>query len=410
MSSDLAAYYAQKRKSKADEREQDRLDRNEARKQDREDARARAELDARQRRETAAEAKRRKAERVKRWADRRKAVAAWLDTDADTAMVLPIMAVGMIAAVIFQVDALTKAGFGTIFAGLPMMVALVLELGAAAATVMTVRAARDGRPAGGFRTAMWGCALVAATINASHGWTMTVDGRQLYWPAAVLFVISMAGTGYWEMRSIGRHGTSRKTKAERAEDKARRRHAKERADMYKDVARRAKEIVLANPFGKVDEEKAWADAWMDRKGAPVGQYADVYKTRAAALKATTAARELADNAAVQSELEAFLDSLLRDGGDEGDTPAKGSPKEPNGGPSQGRTALGRKGKQSFGRKAPKTPEKPIDPTDVAKVAKLAEAFGGVDKLSARNVREILGGGSTEYVIRVRDAVKNPKGE
>jgi hypothetical protein len=42
------------------------------------------------------------------------------------------------------------------------------------------------------------------------------------------------------------------------------------------------------------------------------------------------------------------------------------------------------------------------------VQKLAEALGGTDKLSARNVREVLGGGSNEYAIRVRDAIKNPK--
>ncbi|GAA3267870.1 hypothetical protein [Streptomyces lavendulae] len=419
MSSDLAGFYAEKRQNKAADREQDRLDRQQEREQNRADAQARDDLRAKQRREALAEAKRRKAERAKKWSDRRTAFTRWLDTDADTAMVLPIMAVGMAAAITFQVDALTGAGFGRIFGGLPLMVALVLELGAAAATVMTVRAAKDGRPTGPFRVAMWACALVAATINAAHGWTMEMDGERLYWPAAVLFIISLAGTGYWEMRSIGRHGTSRRTKAERADDRARAKHLKRRKKKYQDVAARATEIILAKPYGDVDAEDAWADAWNDIKGAPLGMYADVYATRAAAHRATTKARAEAGEAALAAELDEFLDSLTQ-GGPDGDDSSGGTrkhrPTEPSGtgdakapeAPVEGPKTLGRKGKGLFRRSAPKTPQKPLDPADVIKVQKLAEALGGTEKLSTRNVREVLGGGSNEYVVRARDAVKNPK--
>jgi hypothetical protein len=419
VSSDLADFYNQKRQNKAADREQDRLDRQAEREQNRVDAQARLDLKAKQRREELAEAKRRKAERAKKWADRRAALTNWLDTDADTAMVLPIMAVGMAAAITFQVDALTEAGFGRIFGGLPLMVALVLELGASAATVMTVRAAKDGRPTGSFRVAMWTCAVIAASINAAHGWTMEIDGQRLYWPAAVLFLVSLAGTGYWEMRSIGRHGTSRRTKVERADDKARDKHAKDRAKKYRDVAGRAEEIILANPYGKITAEDAWQDAWTDIKGAPLAMYAAVYANRAKAQTATRKARAAADEAAMAADLDTFLDSLLGDGPD-GDDSSGGSkknrPEGPSGSggskpldaPTEGAKALGRKGKQLFRRSTPKTPQKPLDPADVIKVRKLAEALGGTEKLSARNVREVLGGGSNEYAIRVRDAVKNQK--
>lgn len=407
MSSDLADFYAEKRRNKAADREQDRLDRQEDREQRRRDAQAQADLDAKQRREILAEKKRRKAERAKKWADRRAALFHWLDTDADTAMVLPIMAVGMTAAITFQVDALTGAGFGRIFAGLPLMVALVLELGAAAATVMTVRAAKDGRPAGPFRVAMWTCALIAAGINAAHGWTMEIDGERAYWPAAVLFIVSLAGTGYWEMRSIGRHGTSRRTKEERAKDKARAKHAKQRCKTYKDVAARATEITLAHPFGEVAAEQAWADAWMDIKGAPLGMYAAVYENRGKAQAATTKARAIADEAAMAAGLDTFLDSLLSGGpkgdDDPGASPAKGGPVRP----PQTPTALGGKGKRPNSSSPETAPLKRLEEADLDKVRKLAEALGGPDRLSTRNIREAVGC-RTEYAGRLRDAVKAEK--
>ena len=76
-----------------------------------------------------------------------------------------------------------------------------------------------------------------------------------------------------------------------------------------------------------------------------------------------------------------------------------------GGRSQGRTALGRKGKRGFGRTSAKTPEKPLAQADLERVRKLAEALGGVDKLSARNVREAVGGCAQEYAVRLRNAVQ-----
>ncbi|WP_159041180.1 hypothetical protein [Streptomyces sp. WM6349] len=402
MSSDLADFYNQKRQNKAADREQDRLDRQAEREQNRVDAQARLELQAKQRREALAEAKRRKAERAKKWADRRAAVTSWLDTDADTAMVLPIMAVGMIAAITFQVDALTDAGFGRIFGGLPLMVALVLELGAAAATVMTVRAAKDGRPAGPFRVAMWTCALIAAGINAAHGWTMEIDGERAYWPAAVLFIVSLAGTGYWEMRSIGRHGTSRRTKAERAKDRARAKHIKDRGKTYKDVAARAREIVLAHPFEKVTAEQAWADAWMDIKGAPLGMYAAVYENRGKAQAATTKARAVANEAAMAAGLDIFLDSLLGGGSkgddDPGASPAKGGPKRP----PQTPTALGGLDERPSGRAPRKDATEDLAPADIKKAQEYLNLVGK-KQFSAPAVAKLLGR-SHVYARRIRNAV------
>ncbi|HET6636466.1 MAG TPA: hypothetical protein VFH77_15710 [Streptomyces sp.] len=51
--------------------------------------------------------------------------------------------------------------------------------------------------------------------------------------------------------------------------------------------------------------------------------------------------------------------------------------------------------------------KPLKKADIEAVKKLAEALGGVDRLSARNVREAVGCRS-EYAVRLRDAVRDEK--
>jgi hypothetical protein len=49
--------------------------------------------------------------------------------------------------------------------------------------------------------------------------------------------------------------------------------------------------------------------------------------------------------------------------------------------------------------------KPISPADLTNVRELAEALGGTDRLSTRNIREAVGC-RTEYAIRLRDAVRS----
>jgi hypothetical protein len=235
---------------------------------------------------------------------------------------------------------------------------------------------------------------------------MTAGGEQLYWPAAVLFIISLAGTGYWEMRSIGRHGTSRRTKAERAEDKARAKHEKDRRKKYKDVAARATEIVLAKPYGKVTADDAWAEAWKDIKGATLGQSAEVYATRAAAHRAVTKARAEAEEAALTAELNEFLDSLLSGGSngddDPGASPAKPGPKSPPESPA----ALGRLGKQASDKPRYKDATEPLSPADIEKARGLLNLVGK-DRFSAPEIAKLLGR-SHVYARRIRNAVTGKK--
>ena len=71
---------------------------------------------------------------------------------------------------------------------------------------------------------------------------------------------------------------------------------------------------------------------------------------------------------------------------------------------QAATPLGGKGKQPSRRPVDPDTERPLEERDLETVRKLAEALGGPDRLSARNVREAVGC-RTKYAIRLRDAVK-----
>lgn len=392
----------ERRKDRAEEREQDRRDRR-----DREEAarRRREEEDERkrrERRERQQEARRRRSDRR----DRRAKLLAQLASEGDTVAALIVMACAIGPALYFQVAALVGVP------GLPVVIAValavMLEAGAWVATVAGERAKREGRPVGIFRAAMWGCAFVAAVINWSHA--PDSGGGWLAW---VLAAASLGGVAFWELRGLGRHrGKSTRTKQQRAEEKARRKHERKRRRV-RDVWKRHEEILAAHPYGTVRPEDAWAQAWEDVKAAPLGVTARVLARR---LQATAEVEEVLADAERTPESLA-VDALLADlfpahgRGDEGTggTPLRGPSGDPPKDGPKAATTLGRKGKEGSGRASAKTPQKPLAEADLEKVRKLADALGGAEKLSARNVREVLGGGANEYAIRVRDAVKQERG-
>lgn len=407
---DKAAEAEARIKGRAAEREQDRADRLAEREQQRKD---RAEAEERRRKDRAA-AQRAAAQRKAERRARRAELCRKLGGEGDTVAALVVMACSIAPAFYFQVSAL-KA-----IPGLPLAIAVclavMLEAGAWVATVAGERAKREGRPAGRFRLAMWGCASVAAAINYSHA-----PASPHNWLAYVLAVASLGGVFFWELRGLGRHGgKAGRTRAERREAAAQRRHRIARRARFRDVHKRYRQILTAHPYGTVDTERAWAEAWQDVKGAPLAATAETIGRRVEAARSVEAVLADAGVTPEAAAVELFLaDVFGTSPGDDG--PATGRPESgPQNGPrgtggggvatapakpSQGRTALGRKGKQGTGRTAPKTPDKAPTAADLDRVRKLAEALGGADKLSARKVREVLGGGAQAYAVRVRDAVR-----
>ncbi|MDX3353915.1 DUF2637 domain-containing protein [Streptomyces sp. ME01-24h] len=401
--------------------EERRADRQLTREQDREDRRLaaderRKDQDAAAKRHQLEEAaKRRQRDAVKeKRRERRAALTARLLGEGDTVAALIVMACSIVPAFYFQIAALTGVQ------GLPALIAVclavMLEAGAWVSTFAGERAKREGRPAGKFRAAMWGCAALAAWINYSHA-----PASPRNWLGYVLAAASMGGVFFWELRGAGRHGgKAGRTRAQRREAARRRRHGIARRFRFRDVHKRYREILTAHPFGTVDAEQAWAVAWGDVKGGPLATDARSLGRRAAAVRSVEAV--LADTAttpeatAVELLLADIFPALPGDDGPAAGGVADGPQGGPKSGggtgvrdrhddPAQGRGALERKGKQPSGRTSSKTPDKEPTADDIARVRKLAEALGGVDKLSARNVREALGGCAQAYAVRVRDAVQ-----
>ncbi|WP_098019194.1 DUF2637 domain-containing protein [Streptomyces sp. b62] len=414
------SFYEERRLDKKNEREEDRLDRlaeAEAARKERlaeaEAARIRDEARAEQRRkdeEARQEEERRlraerKKEKARRKVERRKARAelfAKLGKEGDTVGALVVMACGIVPALYFQLRALNGESLPGIIS---LCLAVMLEAGAWVATVSGERAKREGRPVGRFRVVMWACATFAAVINYSHA--PESSGGWLAW---VLAAASYAGVFFWEVRGWGRHGTKgTRTKAQRKEERRRRRHDRKRRRRFPAVYTRYTDILTAHPYGTLDREQAWRDAWRDTHGADIAVTAGVVSHRGRADKALAAAHGVGvDTLAVE---ELLADLFPGDGGDDG-PPARRSSRGPNGGPSKGgrkTSTLGRKGKQAVdrltGRTSPKVPDRALDPADLDRVRALADLLGGAAKLSVKNVREAVGGGNTRYAMALRDAVK-----
>ncbi|MFJ4673023.1 hypothetical protein [Kitasatospora purpeofusca] len=243
--STMTDWRADRRADRSADRAEDRADRKLAAEEARKD---RASAEARKRRD--------RADRAARRADRLQAARTWFATEGDTAFTIAMILLSVAPAIASQVDALAGKTDGLSAVSL----ALMLELGAWSATVGGTRALRDGRPVLPYRIAMWGCAAVAAGINVAH------NGGVKDWFALVMGAASLAGVAFWELRCAGRHGQSRRTRQQRADDRARRRHARQRRRHHKPIQESAERILSGAPHGSLTPDEAWALAWADVHG------------------------------------------------------------------------------------------------------------------------------------------------
>ena len=375
------------------------------------------------RKDKAAEQQRRKREQADRQQRRTERIAnakTWLAAESDTAFSVLMILLAVVPSVASQVGALGgKVDFGS-----AVSLALMLELGAWSATVGGARALRDGRPTAPYRLAMWGCALVAAVINVAH------NLERGWWVAAVLGLASLAGVAFWELRCAGRHGTSRRTKEERAAEKGRKAHAKERAAAHQDVQRTAERIVSAAAFATVEFETAFASAWEVHHGTrEVGLTPAMVALRAQSKRRMTDALGTeADDAPLFPDtvpddlLDAFtgpVGSMYRspierpdgDDGEGGGGVSRTAPKRPPTGPSQAAEALGGKGKRRILGGRRERAQRPLDPADIDKVQAYANLLAESRKtISVRTVKDLIGGGETDYLSRLTRHVKQLRGE
>jgi hypothetical protein len=187
---------------------------------------------------------------------------------------------------------------------------------------------------------------------------------------------------------------------DRAWDEAR------RAVEHQDVWARY-QILTLNAPANTKPSDLWAAAWTSVKGLPPGQTIE-------SLAADLAAREYVEqtiaehmNAAGHLAVEELLTDIFRSGGDGGSTPAKGGPKKPNGGPSEGATALVNIGREGGTAPRYKHDTDPLAEADLEAARKLHDA--APEQFSTPAVAKLLGR-SPNYAKRIRDAIKNPKKE
>ncbi|MFI6854508.1 hypothetical protein [Streptomyces sp. NPDC050416] len=304
-----------------------------------------------------------------------------------------------------------------------------LELLAWVGVMGTRWAHRKGLP----RWPFW---ILTATLASLAGWINYAHGVTEYGPVAgyALAATSMIGPLLAEVRQFleskaaedgrdlkqrakDRRAAREKAKADREREQVERAEDERRKKLFPSEFEEYERIMAAYPTGGITRAAAWEQAWDTMHALPLAVTAGSMAAREVAREAVEELLRDADRSPESIAVDLFLAKAFDpNGGDDGPagaTPGGGSSGPTGGGsrarraePSEGPTALGRKGKQGSGRTAAKTPEKPLDPAHIEKVRKLVEALGDVDRLSARKVREVIGGGSNEYAVRLRNHVKN----
>ncbi|WP_406078709.1 hypothetical protein OG337_28915 [[Kitasatospora] papulosa] len=303
-----------------------------------------------------------------------------------------------------------------------------LELLAWVGVLGTRWAHRKGLPRWPFWILTAGLASIAGYINLAHGIDQygvvagialaatSVIGPVLAEVRDLLESRAAADTRSLELRAAEKAAAKRQAEADRAAKKVHDAEDKRRKKLFPLEFAEYERIIVAHPTGAISREAAWRQAWDNVHLLPIATTVDTLAGREDARAAINAVLSSADRTPESDAVDRFLAEIFRpDGGDSGPSqkPTESGPKGGAGGGSQARRpaapkgpgALGRKGKQAPGRTAGKTPLKPLESAHLEAVRKLADALGDIDRLSARKVREVIGGGSNEYAVRLRDAVK-----
>ncbi|MFJ5973538.1 hypothetical protein [Streptomyces sp. NPDC093060] len=346
-----------------------------------------------------------------------------------------VMALGLLAALPAQISYFlglhrkddTNPGPAWTLAPIPFFLELLAWVG-----VMGTRwAHRKGLPRWPFWILTAALASIAGYINLAHG--STEYGPVAGWALAATSVIGpllaevrqfLESKAAEDGRDLKQRATDRRaareaTKAKQEQQQIEKAEDERRKKLFKHEFEEFERIMAAYPTGGISREVAWERAWDTMHALPLAVTAGSMAAREVARAAVESLLADAGRSPESVAVDLFLAHAFNpNGGDDGPSgaPAGGGSDGPTGGGSRARSrkasegaeALGRKGKQPSGRTSAKTPERPLDPGHIEKVRKLAEALGDVDRLSARKVREVIGGGSNEYAVRLRDAVKNAR--
>ncbi len=280
-----------------------------------------------------------------------------------------------------------------------------------------------------------GAACYAASINYGYGVTLSgLTPDQAHTAGLGLAAVTAGGPLLFEIRQwVTTLAASTLSPKLKADAKARQKHDRGRKRDHKDIVKLADRLISAAPFGTLSHEEAFRTAWEIHTGirqpgmTPALHRQAVQARRSLAASLAQAAPEAGETKELSPEavaVELFLAECFGPGEGDGGTPLGAPSGGPLGGPqgiagderhddsagaSEGRFSLGRKGERGIGRRAPKTPERPLSDADLAKVRDLAVTLGGASNLSHSVVKKAVGGGSNEYLVRLRKAIQTEGG-
>jgi hypothetical protein len=342
-----------------------------------------------------------------------------------------VMALGLLAALPAQISYFLglhrkddkDPGLAWTLAPIPFFLELLAWVG-----VMGTRwAHRKGLP----RWPFW---ILTATLASLAGWINYAHGVTEYGPVAgyALAATSMIGPLLAEVRQFleskaaedgrdlkqrakDRREAREKAKAERERRQVEKAEDAEREELFEPEFAEFRRIMAAHPTGGISREAAWQQAWDTLHGLPLSVTAESLASKEAAREAIEAVMRDYERTPESVAVDLWLADIFGTGkGDDGPTgtpagddsngPAGGGSRARSAKPSKAPTALGGKGKQPPRRPVDPDTERPLEEADLKAVRTLAEALGGTDRLSAKNVRETVGC-RTKYAIRLRDAVK-----
>ncbi|MER7517802.1 hypothetical protein [Streptomyces sp. NPDC126499] len=300
--------------------------------------------------------------------------------------------------------------------------------------------------------ARWPFWIMTGLLAGFAGYINGSKGAELFGPIAglALAATSIVGPALVEVREFidARTAGDNRDAAQRAADKAKAREEQAQAKKLEkqDRDRRAmfpkeyeayRRILASAPADSMDRDAAWkeaaaavrfpdvydrmqalmslpgaprraeafAAAWRDLYGGPLGVTANVLDRRLKAEAELAGVMAAAEMTPERVAVEHLLADLFptQTGGEDGPAGAV-SNKGPQG-PSKTPGALGGKGKRPDRGSAGDEALKPLGAAHLETVRKLADALGGADRLSARKVREAVGC-RTDYAIRLRDAIQS----
>lgn len=213
----------------------------------------------------------RKADRARARKERQQRRAAfvrsapgWVAEHLDLAAALVVMACSIVPALISQATTLNRMGLDLVMV---VLLPVMLECSAWAATAAEAKALKANRAAWPYRIAAWLFALLAASINWQTG--LSVGGRGNNVRAAmVLAASSIVPVALWQLVQIGRH---REAKARQREERKRlaneRRDRRRRGRLYPEVWDCALRLRAIAGHHELTEQQAWLAAYAVFEGA-----------------------------------------------------------------------------------------------------------------------------------------------